>query len=324
MLGQHELVEKLPRGALEELCRVFKVDDAPTDYPSQLRLFRSKMADIYTQEGDGYLDYLQLPKFRALPPELSERMLALFRRGWQEYQQFKLNEQASLARKEVEELTPAFDSTDAMHHFHITLLQLYRDSAICPRKSKPQPDPKPNGFLYPSPPQPIQSLQPGQLLYQYLPYQPTFPKVEEEENMPYILNNGMFEMAYPLPNPYYYPPQQHPDAKRKPDSKKPEQEEPHVRNVFAENYAAGWSRFGSYEFIQCACEGRKGGEDRNHFSCNKCEFKYHLACLGLENNPVSAACPLCILRKENIFCRVVKEPIKISWHLHESGKELRV
>lgn len=45
-----EAIEKLPRQLLEELCRVFKVDDASASQNHLIQQFKNKMVDIFIQE----------------------------------------------------------------------------------------------------------------------------------------------------------------------------------------------------------------------------------------------------------------------------------
>jgi hypothetical protein len=101
-----------------------------------------------------------------------------------------------------------------MEHFHLALLQIYRDSAICPKNSPPQnktlPDPKPasppqeiNNFLFPAPPLSAALINNGQLpnhLFSMFPFAqpPNFPKVEAHEGNPYIMDNKMASNALPM------------------------------------------------------------------------------------------------------------------------------
>ena len=83
--------------------------------------------------------------------------------------------------------------------------------------------------------------------------------------------------------------------------------------------------FARYEFIQCVCAGEAGLEGKDSFKCTLCSFSYHLQCMKIEKSPsIGAICPLCILRRETVFCKVNLEPMKFKWHFNERGRELKV
>lgn len=45
-----EIIEKLPKQLLEELCRIFKVEEANAPHGLLIQQFKNKMADIFIQE----------------------------------------------------------------------------------------------------------------------------------------------------------------------------------------------------------------------------------------------------------------------------------
>lgn len=50
MISQMEIIEKLPKQLLEELCRIFKVEEANAPHGLLIQQFKNKMADIFIQE----------------------------------------------------------------------------------------------------------------------------------------------------------------------------------------------------------------------------------------------------------------------------------
>jgi EAL domain-containing protein (putative c-di-GMP-specific phosphodiesterase class I) len=50
VIEQMEVIEKLPRQLLEELCRVFKVEEANAPQSHLIQQFKNKMVDIFIQE----------------------------------------------------------------------------------------------------------------------------------------------------------------------------------------------------------------------------------------------------------------------------------
>ena len=49
-MGQMEAIEKLPKPLLEELCRVFKVEDLNAPHVHLIQQFKYKIVDIFMQE----------------------------------------------------------------------------------------------------------------------------------------------------------------------------------------------------------------------------------------------------------------------------------
>jgi hypothetical protein len=50
VIGQMEAIEKLPKPLLEELCRVFKVEELNAPHAHLVQQFKSKVVDIFMQE----------------------------------------------------------------------------------------------------------------------------------------------------------------------------------------------------------------------------------------------------------------------------------
>jgi hypothetical protein len=235
-----------------------------------------------------------------------------------------------------------------MEQFHLRLLQIYRDSSICPKNVRPPvkspqeyksvPSSEANAFLFPNSGLGAMGsnipsgMQPS--LFPMFPFS-NYPKVEAQEGTPYIIDNkpannqhpAMFDMSrfgmQPHPHQSFFqgPPELFPPLNR-PQEKN---EEVPVKNLFGEPLENSTLSFENFEYIQCVCEGKKGFDDKNSFQCSLCNFSYHLSCLKIESNPTgNSVCPLCILRKETVFCKVTYEPMKFNWHFNERGKELRV
>lgn len=57
------------------------------------------------------------------------------------------------------------------------------------------------------------------------------------------------------------------------------------------------------------------------FRCSSCQYCYHYGCLRIEKaTKEEVICPICNLRRETLFCKVVQEPIKFSWYLQEKNQ----
>lgn len=128
-----------------------------------------------------------------------------------------------------------------MERFHLQLLQIYRDSAICPKstrtnnkpptESKPASQPDLNNFLYPNQPLNSGSMGNNQMqnsLYPIFPFSQasSYAKVEAQEGNPYIMENkgsnnhqnnspAMFDLSrYTLgPHPPFYSPDLYPQLR---------------------------------------------------------------------------------------------------------------
>lgn len=243
------------------------------------------------------MDYLHLPKFRPLPAEHTQRMHALFQTAWARHIHNHHQRLSQQAAQQLHLLLPVHSSPAEQEAFHLGVLQLYRQSPFCPA-SKPLPplpaEPLP-AFLAPQLPQ-----QP--IMFSFLNY--PVPKLEQPEGSPYLMENKpMFELNhFALPQNYF------PLEPTRTDIK------PHCPISFHSNLEDIADRFLSYKFIQCRCEGEIA-DDRSAFSCTLCQYWYHADCLFLSLNPGRALCPLCMLRKESVFCKVQQEPIRFNWHL---------
>ena len=97
---------------------------------------------------------------------------------------------------------------------------------------------------------------------------------------------------------------------------------PQNKNMFGEEMGSViMKKFSSYEFIQCVCEGKYGFEYGSAFRCACCHYSYHFNCLKIErSSKEEVVCPICNLKKETIFCKVVQEPMKFSWYLQERSQ----
>lgn len=208
------------------------------------------------------------------------------------------------------------------------LLQMFRQSALCPKVKEN----KNNGQLmiensyHSSNYYPSQSVQ-RQEYQESNPYQ---TKLEPpQDGTQYI--QPLFDVPrIPLPpQPYMFPeyfPNQ-PQNMIYGNSQNPMpppsfQANPvPVRNIYNQE---AWPflvhKFTSFEYIQCVCEGKYGNEKNQGFKCQNCNYSYHYNCLRIDKiNKEQILCPMCTLRKETIFCGVVKEPIKYNWYLHEKN-----
>ena len=168
------------------------------------------------------MDYLQLPKFRSLGPDFTEKMHQLFISVWNEHAEYRQRQQVNLTKKEIEEITPSFDSPEKMEQFHLKLLQMYREASICPRNSrhytrsyqetKVSPPQEINNFLFPNPamaPSMNNNIPAGMQpsMYSMFPFSqtPNYPKVEAQEGNPYILENKPPAQTQPAANIYDIP-----------------------------------------------------------------------------------------------------------------------
>lgn len=55
VISQMEIIEKLPKQLLEELCRIFKIEEANAPHGLLIQQFKNKMVDIFIQEAQFFV-----------------------------------------------------------------------------------------------------------------------------------------------------------------------------------------------------------------------------------------------------------------------------
>ena len=131
-------------------------------------------------------------------------MHTVFKTVWEECHQNRHREHLVLAKNEIGQLSPQLSNLEQAERFHLSFLQLFKESAINPinkKVLKTEPEgkvlPQENSSLDPNPllnqNQQIQQNQINPGMFPYFPFSTpnpnAFPKVEAQEGMSYIMGD---------------------------------------------------------------------------------------------------------------------------------------